>query len=210
MFTGLIEAIGVVKSVQRQSSGLRLVLDAGTIAEGARPGDSVAVNGACLTVAAVRGAVLEFDAVRETVIRTNLDSISAGARVNLELPVKLGDRLGGHIVQGHVDGVGVVRRIEKRGDSAEMEISADSAILRYVVLKGSVAVDGVSLTVAAVLPRGFRVALVPTTLASTTLGERKPGDRVNIETDILAKYVEKTSAPSGEVTEEMLERAGFI
>ena len=219
MFTGLIETIGTIKGISRRGGGLRLAVDVGPdLAADARIGDSVSVNGACLTVAAKAGNVLHFDVVPESAEHTNLGLLTSGGKVNLERPLSLGDRLGGHIVQGHVDGIGTVERIDERGDSIEMEISASPEMLRYVVVKGSVAVDGVSLTVAGVGERSFRVALIPTTLKETTLGPRKSGDKVNIETDVLAKYVEKLSGAgsSGEagvesgVTEELLERSGFI
>ena len=214
MFTGLVEAIGTIKSISRRGGGLRLAIDVGSdLAADSTIGDSVSVNGACLTVAAKSRNVLHFDVVPETAERTNLGLLTSGGKVNLELPLKLGDRLGGHIVQGHVDGIGVVEQIRERADSVEMEISASPEALRYVVVKGSIAVDGVSLTVAEVGERSFRVALIPTTLKETTLGQRKRGDKVNIETDVLAKYVEKLSggksAESG-VTVEVLEESGFI
>ena len=211
MFTGIIETIGTVRSASKRNDGLRLAVDAGVVAEGAKPGDSVSVNGACLTAAAIAGDTIEFDVVPETAERTGLRLLAPGHKVNLERPLRVGDRLSGHIVQGHVDGTGSVRDVRRRGESVEMEVAADRDLLRYVVVKGSIAVDGVSLTVAGVGDDGFQVALIPTTLAQTTLGLRKPGDQVNLETDILAKYVERisTARASEGLTEELLSQAGF-
>ena len=195
MFTGIIEGMGEVLAFDRTEAGARLRLAAGPVAEGARIGDSVAINGTCLTVVALDGDRLEFEAVPETLRRTNLGELAAGARVNLERPLRAGGRLDGHIVQGHVDGTGHVAAVTPEGDSLRIQIAAEPELLRYVVEKGSIAVDGISLTVAAVDYAGFEVAIIPHTAAVTTLGQRAPGAKVNLEVDILAKYVERLLAP---------------
>ena len=183
MFTGIVREVGRVVTFDDG----RLVVDATTEAA---PGDSVAVDGVCLTV--VDGGRLAFDLVPETLSRTTLGGLRPGDGVNIEPALRAGDPLGGHYVQGHVDGVGTIRSV---GDPTWFD--APSGLLRYVVEKGSIAVDGVSLTVAAVDGAGFAVALIPHTLAETTLGKLEPGDRVNLETDVLAKYVERLLPQSG-------------
>jgi riboflavin synthase alpha subunit len=166
----------------------RLEVEASTPAD---LGDSVAVDGVCLTVVAAEGGRLAFDAVPETLARTALQSLDSGSRVNLEPALRAGDPMGGHVVQGHVDGVGAVRSVEPEGDGARVWIDAPTGVLRYLVEKGSVAVQGTSLTVAGLDERGFAVALIPHTLAATTLGRLAAGDPVNLEADVLAKYVER-------------------
>jgi riboflavin synthase len=195
VFTGLIEEAGRVAEVRRTQAGARLRIAASAVVEGLRTGDSVAVNGACLTAVAVTGDGFDVDCVAETLRRTTLGALAAGDRVNLERPMRLGDRLDGHLVQGHVDGVGTVAAVRREGESAVLEIAAPAAILRYVVEKGSVAVDGVSLTVAERRADGFAVALIPHTMAVTTLGPQAAGRPVNLEVDVVAKYVESLAAP---------------
>jgi riboflavin synthase len=182
MFTGLVREVGTVVSMHEG----RLVVAAPETARDAALGDSIAVDGVCLTVVACADSTLSFDAVPETLARTSLGTLDRDARVNLEPALRVGDALGGHYVQGHVDGVGTVR---STGDLTWFDAPPD--LLRYVAEKGSVAVAGTSLTVAAVDERGFAVALIPHTLEVTTLGTLSPGDRVNLEVDILAKYVER-------------------
>src|SRR2546421_2209914 len=169
----------------------RLTIDGPETAAGVQLGDSVAVNGVCLTVVARDDSTLSFDAVPETLTRTALAALAQGSNVNLEPALRAGDALGGHYVQGHVDGVGTVRSVEPEGDGKRMAFDAPAELLRYVVEKGSITVQGTSLTVAAVDDTGFEVALIPHTLVATTLGTLQPSDRVNLETDVLAKYVEK-------------------
>jgi len=192
VFTGIIEAMGEVAGVERQPEGARLRVRAGPLLDGARIGESIAVNGVCLTIAALGGQEFTADLAAETLRRTTLGTLQPGDAVNLERPVRPEQRLGGHIVQGHVDGAGTIRVVRPEGEGIWMEIEPPPALLPYIAEKGSIAVDGVSLTVAG-LPGGerFSVALVPHTLAVTTLGRRRTGDRVNIEVDILAKYVER-------------------
>ena len=186
MFTGIVRERGRIVGVERNGTGMRLRISAPETAAGTGIGDSVSVSGCCLTAVAVGDGELAFDAVGETLSRTNLAGLKAGAEVNLEPALRAGDSLGGHYVQGHVDGVGTVRSVGER-----VWIDLPPELLRYVVEKGSITVDGVSLTVAAVDERGFAVALVPHTLEITTLGALEAGVRVNIEVDVLAKYVER-------------------
>jgi riboflavin synthase len=167
------------------------VLDAPGIAAGAAVGDSVSVDGCCLTVTAVHGARLSFDAVPETLRRTTLAALDEGAPVNLEPALRAGDRMGGHWVQGHVDAVGVLASAEPEGDAINMTFTAPDAVLRYVIEKGSICVNGISLTVTAFDEQGFSVSIIPHTLAVTNLGSIVPGGRVNLESDLVGKYVER-------------------
>jgi riboflavin synthase len=191
LFTGIIEAVGTLAALESRGSGVGVVIEAPKVVPGVRVGDSVAVNGACLTVTKIDAAAgrLGFDAVRETLERTSLGDQRVGARVNVERAMRADGRLDGHIVQGHVDGTGRVDTLARDGEDVRFAVSCDAEIVRYLVPKGSVAIDGVSLTVVGVTDRGFDVALIPHTLAETNLGDRKPGDRVNLEADVLGKYV---------------------
>jgi len=197
MFTGIVEGTGTVAALAAadDASGARLEVEAPFLAGDLRPGESVAVNGCCLTVAQATAAGFAADLVAETLRRTALGGLAAGDLVNLERPMALGGRLGGHLVQGHVDGVARVLARTAAGDGQEVRIELPAELERYVVEKGSVAVDGVSLTVAGVGPGWFAVALVPHTLEVTTLGRRRPGDPVQLEVDVVAKYVERLVAP---------------
>jgi riboflavin synthase len=190
MFTGLVADTGTVESLERNGDGMRLrvrTVLAGELAAG----DSVAVNGVCLTVRAPDGEGFSADVMEETLRRSSLAPLAQGDGVNLELPLRAGDRLGGHMVQGHVDGTGTVESTCEDGFARVVRIAAAPELLRYVVEKGSIAVDGVSLTVAAIDDEGFEVSLIPETLERTTLGSAAPGRVVNLEVDVLAKYVEK-------------------
>jgi riboflavin synthase len=191
MFTGLVESLAEVASVVPEGPGVRLCIRDPLVADGLRPGDSVAVNGCCLTVVEIDGERFAFQAGSETLSRTNLGELAAGSRVNLERSLQLGDRLGGHLVTGHIDGVGTVERRIDEGDWSTFWFDVPAALARQLASKGSVAVDGVSLTLVEVEDERFSVALIPHTLAVTTLGRRAAGERVNIETDLLAKYVER-------------------
>jgi riboflavin synthase len=191
MFTGIVRELGRIAAVDGTSDGSRIVVEALETARDANVGDSVAINGVCLTVTDAANGTLAFDAVPETLRRSSLGALAPGERVNVEPALRAGEPLGGHYVQGHVDGVGQIRHTEPEGDGRRVWIDPPPELLRYLVEKGSVAVEGVSLTVAGLDAEGFAVALVPHTLAVTTLGDRAPGDRVNIEVDILAKYVER-------------------
>jgi riboflavin synthase len=191
MFTGLIRELGTVVSVTSGGQGVRLVLRAPETARGAAIGDSVAIDGVCLTVVARDAETLAFDAVPETLARTALATLDLGSRVNLEPALRAGEPLGGHYVQGHVDGVGAVRSVQAEGDGKRIRFDVQPELLRYVVEKGSITVQGTSLTVAEADDTGFAVALIPHTLKATNLGGLEAGSAVNIEVDVLAKYVEK-------------------
>jgi riboflavin synthase len=197
MFTGIVEEQGRVRSVTPNEGGARLVIEARAVLDDAEIGASISVNGCCLTVTAFDDCSFAADAVIETLARTNLGDLTAGDPVNLERPLRLADRLGGHLVQGHVDATGVVRDRAVQPDGSTMvTIEAPDAVLRYIVRKGSITVDGVSLTVARGDDDAFAVALIPHTLAVTTLGDRTVGTRVNLEVDLVAKYVEALVAPT--------------
>ena len=190
MFTGLVADLGTVSGVEATADGVRLRVHTGLAAE-LRPGDSVAVNGVCLTAVSADGDAFTAEVMNETLRRSSLAEVTAGGRVNLELPLRAQDRLGGHVVQGHVDGIGSVASAEEDGFARVVTIKAPAGLLRYVVEKGSIAVDGVSLTVASVTADTFAVSLIPETLERTNLGAAAPGTPVNLEVDVLAKYVEK-------------------
>jgi len=196
MFTGIVEELGRVRSVAANAGGARIEIDATTVLEDAAIGASIAVNGCCLTVVELGADYWAADAVVETLTRTNLGALSAGDPGNLERPVRLADRLGGHLVQGHVDATGTVRSRTPEPDGSErFRFAAPDDVLRYVVHKGSITVDGISLTVAAVHDDGFSIAVIPHTLAVTTLGARAVGAPVNLEVDLVAKYVERLLVP---------------
>ncbi len=189
MFTGLIEHLGTIVAATPEPPGLRLLIDAGPLAADVAIGDSICTNGCCLSVVGIDGTHLEFQLGPETLARTTLGSSSAGDRVNLERSLRLSDRLGGHLVTGHVDGVGQLASRVDEQDWASCRFTADAGLLAQIVSKGSIAIDGVSLTVVGVDKSGFGVALIPHTLAVTTLGGLAVGDAVNLETDLVAKYV---------------------
>jgi len=197
MFTGIVEGQGTVAElrVAADASAAELLVDAPWLAGQLAVGDSVAVDGCCLTVTRAGPAGFAADLVAETLRRTALGGLRPGEAVNLERPLAADGRLGGHVVQGHVDGLGRVLARDEVGDGAELRVGLDPALARYVVVKGSIAVDGVSLTVAGAGDDWFSVALVPHTLAVTTLGRRQPGDQVQLEVDVLAKYVERLLGP---------------
>jgi len=184
MFTGIVREVGTVRAFD----GSRLVVETST---DAGIGDSVAIAGVCLTVTGREDGALTFDVVAETLDRTTLGRLAVGSRVNVEPSLRAGDPLGGHIVQGHVDGIGRVRSLEPEGDGARLTVEAPPELLRYCVEKGSITIDGVSLTVAGLAEDAFSVALIPHTLSETTLSALDPGDEVNLEADVLAKYVER-------------------
>ena len=197
MFTGIIEELGTVRAITPVATGANLTIAATTVLEDTQIGESISVNGCCLTVVTLNDGYYAVDVVEETLKMTCLGSLQVGDRVNLERSVRLADRLGGHLVQGHVDGVGTLMSREPALDgSLVVRIDAPAEVLRYVVYKGSIAVDGISLTVAAIDATSFSIALIPHTQDLTTLGFRQPGDKVNLEVDIIAKYVEKLLAPA--------------
>lgn len=193
MFTGLVQELGTIEALDSGDRGATLTVSA-RLAEGLRPGDSVAVNGVCLTATAVSDGAFDAEVMNETLERSSLGGAQAGSRVNLELPVRAGDPLGGHIVQGHVDGLGRVVHSEPDGFARRVRIEAEPDLLRYVVAKGSITIDGVSLTVVEVEDRSFTVSLIPETLERTNLGAANDGTNVNLEVDVVAKYVEKLVA----------------
>ncbi len=191
MFTGIVEGVAEVAAVEDGDRSRRLVIRDPHVTPRLTIGSSIAVDGVCLTVTEVQDDRFTVDVSAETLRRTTLDKLSRGARVNLERPLRVDQRLGGHIMQGHVDGIGKVARIEPEGASRWMEVTVPRQLMPYMVEKGSVALDGVSVTVARLSGDTFAVSLIPYTLAATTLGEKRIGDAVNVEVDILAKYVER-------------------
>lgn len=191
MFTGLVESLGTVREVSSDGAGMRLRIEDPIIATDAPLGASIAINGVCLTVVAADERTFSFQAGPETLKLTNLGELQVGMKVNLERALRLGDRLGGHIVQGHVDGVGRIDQRERLGDWESVWFTCAPELTRPMIRKGSITVDGVSLTLVDVLPDRFSVALIPHTMALTTLGFKKPDDRVNLEIDLFAKYVFK-------------------
>lgn len=215
MFTGLIEGVCQVKSVSlgSASGGSALVVDLGDLAGDCRLGDSIAINGACLTVTKLAGSVATFGLSSETLAKSTLVGLKPLSKVNVERAMQATDRFGGHIVQGHVDGTGRVRAIKKIGEFADIEFSVEADLLEQMVSKGSVAIDGVSLTIAALSAESFRVAAIPETLSRTTLGAARIGDNVNIEIDIIVKVVrrqlEAILPPQGQLTVEGLRAMGY-
>jgi riboflavin synthase len=195
VFTGLVEEVGRVSSLE-EGEMLRLSITAGRVSEGTLAGESVSVNGACLTVGEVDGRTLSFYAMPETMRRTALGDLAAGNPVNLERAMSVGSRFGGHIVQGHVDGVGEAIGVRPEGDAEIWEFAAPEAVLRYCVEKGSICVDGISLTIVSVKEGSFTVSILPQTRANTNLGELGVGSRVNLEADVIGKYVERLLGPS--------------
>jgi riboflavin synthase len=202
MFTGLVETLGTVRELAVTGAGRRLVLEAPILCDELTLGESVAVNGACLTVVRHDAVSCDFEVAPETLRRTNLGALRPRDRVNLERSLRLGDRLGGHIVQGHVDGVGSIDRKVPDGDWLFVWFRCPPELTVQMVPKGSITVDGISLTLVDVTADGFSVALIPHTLAVTTLGFKGPGDAVNLETDLLAKYVQKAALGSGVRSQE--------
>jgi riboflavin synthase len=196
VFTGLIQDVGTVESVDSTADGARVRI-ATSLAGEVEPGDSVAVNGACLTAAAVDAAGFETEAMNQTLAVTSLGGLQAGDRVNLELAMRASDRLGGHIVQGHVDGVGELASVEEDGFARRLRIDLPAELLRYAVEKGSIALDGVSLTIADLGESWVSVSLIPETLERTNLGEAERGRKINVECDVIAKHVERLMAPFG-------------
>jgi riboflavin synthase len=203
MFTGLIEEIGVIREVRRERS-LRLAVEARQVLEGMKVGDSIAVSGACLTVERVDGGRFQAALLPETAEGTTLGSARVGQRVNLERPLAIGERLGGHFVAGHVDGIAEVVSVQERGETRLVELLCPAGLERYLVDEGSVALEGVSLTVRNPAGRRFAVSLVRATLEATTLGEWRVGDRVNMEADLLAKHLEKLAGKGDGSSQELI------
>jgi riboflavin synthase len=212
MFTGIIEDIGTIGKLAKQSGALKLSIKSALPKDSVRPGDSIAVNGACLTLTGFGAGALRFDVSHESLAATTLGALRPGDRVHLERALSFGGRVGGHLVTGHVDGVGEIAERISRGESLDLILRAPAEVRPFLVAKGSVAVDGVSLTVNEPKSDRFRVTLVPHTLQKTTLADRRPGERVNLEADLLGKYVRHFLAPekSGGVTEAFLAEHGFL
>jgi riboflavin synthase len=195
MFTGIIEETGTVDRIKPTAKSIELTIRATLTARGLKVGDSLAINGCCLTVVKMssrgKSKLLQFDLLKETWERTNLQFASTGSSVNLEQPLRTDGRLGGHFVTGHIDGIGRITRWERMGQDHVLDIAAPSGVMRYVVFKGSIAVDGISLTVAGVQKKSFRIWIIPHTYEVTALRERKVGDALNLEADLIGKYVHK-------------------
>lgn len=213
MFTGIIEEIGTVAMLQRGQHSAVLKIQAKTVLEGTKTGDSIAVNGVCLTVTELFSDSFKADVMHETLDRSALAKLVCGSRVNLERAMPADGRFGGHIVAGHVDGVGRITRIRRDDTAVWYTVEADSGVLRYVVEKGSVALDGISLTVADVTAKNFSISVIPHTVRQTVLHERREGDLVNVETDVVGKYIEKlmrtTPQKESVITRAFLTEHGF-
>jgi riboflavin synthase len=213
MFTGIIESVCTVKSARRSGKIMLLTVDLDTLAEDSKPGDSIAVNGVCLTISRLEGNIANFEISAETLEKSTLGKLQPSSQVNVERAVRPTDRLGGHIVQGHVDGTATIKLINRRGNFADIKFSTDTKLLDNMVLKGSVAVDGISLTIADIDNNNFSVAVIPETLNSTTLGKAKISEQVNIETDIIVKIIkkqlEKILPQKQQLTTERLRELGF-
>ncbi|OPY58492.1 MAG: Riboflavin synthase [Pelotomaculum sp. PtaU1.Bin035] len=195
MFTGIVEELGTLRSTRRGADSARLTISAQKVLEDARVGDSIAVNGVCLTVVHLAPQEFAADVMAETLAKSNLGSLYAGERVNLERALRLGDRLGGHIVSGHIDGVGTITRLEKHDIATLITIRAPREVMRYIIKKGSVAIDGISLTVVDFQADSFQVSLIPHTAHATALGWKKAGATVNLEGDVIGKYIERLAFP---------------
>lgn len=219
MFTGLVEELGVIRALSRGPDSARLKIEAGKVLEDIKKGDSIAVNGVCLTAVDFDRGFFAADVMAETLDKTNLSRLSPGDRVNLERALRLGDRLGGHLVSGHIDGVGAITRLERHDIATLVTISAPAGVLRYIIKKGSVAVDGASLTVVDFGRDAFQVSLIPHTAHMTTLGFKKTGDTVNLEGDLVGKYIDRliSARETGQlenkgrgVTMDLLIEKGFL
>lgn len=214
MFTGIIEHLGKVKQVKLQASSAIIVVDVGPLSDDVNPGDSIAINGACLTVTQIKDSEVYFDVSTETLSKTTIGGLKTSDNVNIERSLKMGDKLGGHFVTGHVDGVGVINKVENEPGQCTVWFSVSEELTNMMIKKGSVAVDGISLTIVEIRDGLFSVALIPYTLEATTLGFKKAGRKVNIETDMLGKWVKRIltvneSTTSG-ITEDLLKKKGFM
>lgn len=218
MFTGIVEELGRFKKIQKGADSARLTIEGAVVPEDVKLGDSIAVNGICLTVTEFNDRFFAVDVMAETLRKTNLEELKPGDRVNLERALRVGDRLGGHIVSGHIDGVGQITGQRREDIALLTEITAPAEVMRYVIKKGSVAIDGISLTVVDRTENNFQVSLIPHTAKMTTLGYKKVGDRVNLESDIIGKYVERLmglsppeeSGKTASLTMDYLAEKGFL
>lgn len=209
MFTGIIEETGEIAVIKRGAVSCELTVKGNVIFSDLKIGDSVAVNGVCLTAAAINGNTFTADVMAETMRRSNLGTLQKGSKVNLERAMPANGRFGGHIVAGHIDGVGIVQSLTREDNAVWVTVTADEAIMKYIVEKGSVAIDGISLTVAKVFKDAFSVSVIPHTGAETTLLKRKHGDKVNLEADVIGKYVEKLIGKPSGITEDFLKKYNF-
>ena len=216
MFTGIIEEVGVIKNIKMGAKSAVITIQANTVMEDIHLGDSIAMNGVCMTVTSFDKNSYSVDVMHETLRRTNLGALKGGSRVNLERAMAADGRFGGHIVAGHVDGTGVITSMKQDDNAVWIDIETDASVLKYIVEKGSITIDGISLTVAQVDSRSFAVSVIPHTGMHTTLLEKKPGDSVNLETDMIGKYVEKLlgyqeqeQKPKSNITMEFLMENGF-
>lgn len=212
MFTGIIEEIGTVRRIEHGAKGARLTIQAKTVLEDTRIGDSIATNGVCLTVVSMTGNSFSADVMAESLRRSSLGTLQGGSPVNLERAMAANGRFGGHIVSGHIDGTGTIASQKREDNAVWVKIKTPAPLLRYIVEKGSIAIDGVSLTVAAVTDTDFSVSIIPHTGAQTILLGKKPGDPVNLECDVIGKYVEKLTAPhkTGGISTNFLAENGFL
>ncbi len=220
MFTGIIEGLGTIREVQTQGQGSRMTLDADFALEGTRIGDSISVSGACLTIVKIDGRRVQVDVSPETLSKTTFGNVRIGDRVNLERALRLSDRIDGHLVSGHIDGTGTVARKQRKGNATVVAFNVPEAISHYIIQKGSVAVDGISLTVNHCGIDRFEVAIIPHTAQLTTISFKKVGDLVNIETDMIGKYVERFTrgkardkgekGPGGDLDMAFLAKTGFV
>ena len=212
MFTGIIEEIGTVRRIEHGTKGARLTIQAKTVLEDTRIGDSIATNGVCLTVVSMTGDSFSADVMAESLRRSSLGTLQGGSPVNLERAMAANGRFGGHIVSGHIDGTGTIVSQKREDNAVWVKIKTPAPLLRYIVEKGSIAIDGVSLTVAAVTDTDFSVSIIPHTGAQTILLGKKPGDPVNLECDVIGKYVEKLTAPhkTGGISTNFLAENGFL
>ncbi|MDD6762073.1 MAG: riboflavin synthase [Clostridiales bacterium] len=210
MFTGIVEEKGIIEKVLKGTKSCSITVMADKIFDDIKPGDSIAVNGVCLTVTEFKKPYFTADVMPETMRRTNLGGLVKGSRVNLERAMQLNGRFGGHIVSGHIDGTGTILTMVREDNAVWIRVGVPNAITKYIVEKGSVTLDGISLTVADTAPEEFSVSIIPHTAAETTLSERRTGDKINIECDIIGKYVEKmTKRESEGITEDFLSKYGF-
>ena len=212
MFTGIIEEIGTVRRIEHGAKGARLTIQAKTVLEDTRIGDSIATNGVCLTVVSMTGDSFSADVMAESLRRSSLGTLQGGSPVNLERAMAANGRFGGHIVSGHIDGTGTIASQKREDNAVWVKIKTPAPLLRYIVEKGSIAIDGVSLTVAAVTDTDFSVSIIPHTGAQTIMLGKKPGDPVNLECDVIGKYVEKLTAPhkTGGISTNFLAENGFL
>ena len=214
MFTGIVEYLGKVKQVKLQADSAIIVVDIGPLSVDVSPGDSIAVNGACLTVTQIKDSDVYFDVSTETLNLTAIGKLKTSDKVNIERSLKMGDQLGGHFVTGHVDGVGTINKVENKPGQCTVWFSVSKELANMMIKKGSVSIDGISLTIVEIREGLFSVALIPYTLEVTTLGFKKAGEQVNIETDMLGKWVKRilttNDTTTSGITEEMLKKKGFL